>query len=459
MSKVVDGQKRRLVIVLTALVLLAASCGSSDDGSDPGDTTIQLSDDSSSAEGLDAESAPGDTANTSAAATGSTSSVDEPIGSTTSSSDEVSAGSTQPQDTTSSTTTGVEPDQPLLPELCNRDLLIPVLPAELTFTADSGLFSVGFDGEFECLLVVEDGIEIATWGAQADKVLFVDGSIMTVANNGKESDSVPRRSVAFSRPTGFNYVWVADDAIQKSRIDGEQLRTLELGVPVSEVVYHPDGAHLLSVTADPVFGGSSIYVSDNEGLDGVPLIFSDDATITDLNVTADGSKVVFVAAHADGTRHVHLLDLAAATEAIPNEADEDELLLSPSTEQGVVTLHEAAVPLNGLVLNSDGTRAAIAEGTCESGSTIEWLDLESGGYATAVLPNLSIRPVGFTTESTLAVMAYDANCDAGGDLYLVDLHTGSSSLVRADVDSATIRRIDATARYSLVDVTITGFAG
>jgi len=287
-------------------------------------------------------------------------------------------------------------------------------------------------------------------------VLFVDGSIMTVANDGKESDSVPRRSAAFSRPTGFNYVWVADGSIQKSRIDGEQLRTLELGVPVSEVVYHPDGVHLLTVTAGPVLGGSSIYVSDAEGLDGVPLVVSDDATLTDLNVTTDGSKIVFVATHADGTGHVHLVDLAAATEAIPNEAGEDELFLSSSDEQDATTLHEAVVPLNGLVLNSDGTRAAIAEGTCESGSTIEWLDLESRGYATAVLPNLSIRPVGFTTESTLAVMAYDANCDAGGDLYLVDLDTGSSSLVRADVDSATIRRIDATARYSLVDVMITG---
>ena len=135
-----------------------------------------------------------------------------------------------------------------------------------------------------------------------------------------------------------------------------------------------------------------------------------------------------------------------------------ESALQPSAESQVDTLYESGQALTHLVVNSDGTRAALAVGTCETGSSIEWLDLLSEGYGISVLPAMSLRPVGFVTESSLAVMAYDDSCSNGGDLYLVDLDTGEPTPIRAGVDSAAIRRIDPSTLYSLVDVFITGFA-
>ena len=434
------GRTGLLRLWVIALAVVVAACGGSGGGLDLEELGVE--------ESTTTEAVVADTAQTT---------VPEPA-------DDAESGTTPSDDTSDQAdpveepTTTTEPEQAPLPELCDRELASPLVPSSLTFTVDSGLFSVGFDGEFECLLIVPDGVEVVTWGAQADKVLFSDGAISTVEGSGKLADDLVRISPEFSRPTGFNVVWVDGGMIVKSASNGDRRRSLDIGVPVSEVVYHPDGNHLLAVTSDPTFGGSSVYVTDNEGQNASVLAFADDAVISDLTVTPDGTMVLFVATHADGIRHVHRLDLAAATEEVINEAGSVELWLQPSAEAQVETLYESGQALTHLVVNSDGTRAALAVGTCETGSSIEWLDLLSEGYGISVLPAMSLRPVGFVTESSLAVMAYDDSCSNGGDLYLVDLDTGEPTPIRAGVDSAAIRRIDPSTLYSLVDVFITGFA-
>ncbi len=362
-----------------------------------------------------------------------------------------SEGSDDAATTTSAAPTTVATvDAPPLPEFCNRDLVAAVIPVELTFTAQSGLFSVDFDGAFECLLVIGAGVGLEDWNAQADKVAFSDGSIVAVSGDGKGPDEVVREAVGFSRPTGFNVYWLENGIVTRARIDGLQLRSYgDLG-PVTWIAHHPDGQHLLLAAE----GGRRIVVADLEGefvgnlLDGGP------ARITEITTSVDGTQLLFIALGVDNIWRVHQLDLSLITTS--NLVDEEltDLAIPLQTIDGAAVLYESGRELSGLVVNADATRAAVAEGDCVNGSSVEWLDLEAQGYATPVTPNISSRPVGFTAEGTLAVIGLRPTCDGGGSLSLVDLDDAEVTLIYPDVDDALVRTIDPPARYSLRDVAI-----
>ncbi len=441
-------------LVLVVFVVFGASCstdeGESSVGFGDGEGSQETSGDSSTS----SEDLPdGDSSEDDEVSVDSTATTDDEPGDTQPS---PSVDSTEPAETTTSTT--IE-QAPLSSECLGLDS--PLLPAQITFTAENKLFAVGFDGQPGCLLPLDPGSEVVAWGSQADKVMFSDGRIKALNDDpeGRAADGVVREWAQFSRPTGFNTIWIAEGQLHKSRIDGAFDSVLELGVPVSGVRYHPDGSNLLVVIQDPTSAGDSVWVTTSEGEDGVPLLFAgDEATISDLDVTFDGSRVLFVATHLDGTSRLHDLDMAAATvEVSAAEGDELELFLEPSAEHGVETLHEAAMPLADLVVNGDSTYAALAEGSCETGRTVEVIDLVAGGYPLPVMANRSARPVGFTTPSELIVAVDGAECGALFDLYAVDLETGAERLLRAQVESAKIRRIDPPPSYSLTGVVITGF--
>jgi len=423
-----------------------------------------------------------DTTTTAASAT-DTSDADVSDNTTSSSANSEDTTTTEPRTTSTivTTTSTTQLDQPLLPETC-IGLDTPLLPVQLTYLAEDKLISLDLLGEAECLVdlaalrrsealenegdepeeteeivpVVDIGpVEIVEWGAQADRVMFSNGRVIVLGGKGRGPGEAGPENLSFSWPTGFNMIWLDDGTINKSTSDARQHR--EIGDPAryDEVTYHPDGLHLFLVSNDESL--STIEISDNEGELATIVVLADDAKISGLTVSATGRSIVFVATHDSGAIHLHSLNLEEAVEEIPVGTDEIERHLGPSEEVFINTIFEASQPLEHVVFDASGEQVAFAEGSCETGSTIELVDLVAGGYPLPIDPNLSARPVGFLTETQLAILVYDDDC-IGGDLYVADTVTGATNLVRKGVDSAAIRRSEPAARFTLVDVFITGFA-
>ena len=358
--------------------------------------------------------------------------------------------------TTTSTTVLVQ--QPL-PSSCSG-IDTPLLPNQLTYVAEGKLIAVDLAGDTQCLIDLGDdaGIEIVEWSAQADRVMFNNGRVDVLGGIGRIGGEAGPDNLIFSWPTGFNMMWLLAGVIQKSTSDARQLRELDLGLPVLGVTYHPDGQHLFVVVDEPEFSGSQVLVTNSEGEGAAPLLFSDNAKISELVVAAEGSAVVFTAEHGDGAVHVHALDLEAAIVTVSvGDDDEVERVIDQTEEVFVMTVFEAVQPVTDIVFDPSGEQVAFAVGDCRSGSQIELIDLVAGGYPLPIDPLFSARPVGFLTETQLAIMVYDESC-IGGDLYVADTITGEIELVRAEVDGAAVRRVQPPARFTLVDVAIAGFA-
>ena len=379
------------------------------------------------------------------------------------------------------TTPPTQLDQPLLPDDCTG-LDTPLLPVQLTYLAEDKLISLDLLGEATCLIdlaamrrseeiaaedeqaddsedvvpVADPGhVEIVEWGAQADRVMFSDGRVVVLGGKGRGPGEAGPNNLAFSWPTGFNMIWLEDGTIKKSTSDARQLREIgDLG-RYDEVVYHPDGLHLFLVANDELT--STIELSDNEGEAPTIVVLADDARISGLTLGSTGRSMVFTATHESGAIHLHSLNLEEAVEEVPLGTGEIERHLGPSDEVFITTVFEASQPLDHVVFDASGEQVAFSEGTCETGSTIELIDLVAGGYPLPIDPDLSARPVGFLTETQLAILVYDEDC-VGGDLYLADTITGATDLIRKDVDSAAIRRSEPAARFTLVNVFVTGFA-
>lgn len=426
----------RLSHVVVAVALVAVSCGSSD-----GDLDLSALESTSTSQTQDEA--------TTAAPESAPTAVEEPSSTTTV---DVSDDSTTTVAEPTTTTEEPVPEGEPLPEFCNRDLVVPVVAVELTFTVESGLFGVDFDGQFECLLVVEPGATIADWGAQGDKVAFADGSVVSVSGGGREGDGVEREELSLSRPTAFNLFWIIDSQARRSRIDDANEIALEQLGPVTELTHHPDGEHLLAISRGAA--GDRIVVSDADGVPVGTLVDGGTDRLSELAVSVDGSQLMFVSTGADVVNRVHLLDLASVTTSTIVDEQATDLAIATQPVAATRVLYDSLRPLTDLVINTDGTRAAIAEGDCANGASVEWLDLEAEGYGTPLGGSASSYPVGFVSENTIAVIDHRTSCDGGGGLRLVDLDDGTSTMVRSQVDGAAIRTIDPPARYSLRDVAI-----
>lgn len=439
---------RVLSIVALVLVALLSSCSS-----DSGDSTVAFDDQSTSEPAPAQPDADADSAESTAVADDDT---------TAAAAEDTDP--TQPSTTveaTTSTTLAPAPEQPDLPQDC-LGLDAPLLSVQTTFSAEERLFGIGFDGQPMCLLFLDSGSRVVAWSAQADKVVFSDGRVeaLDAGVDGQAADGLARQHTQFSRPTGFNLVWVADGAVEVSNLDGGFRRSLPIGFAVSEVDYHPDGKNLLVVGADPAFAGDSLWVTNIEGGEGRPLLYPQNGgRIAEVALGFDGAQILFVVESPEGATTLHRFDLAgAAREVTLDDGTVDEIVLDPSGGYVPELLHESASPLTDLVVGSDGKLMAFAEGTCQGGRAVEVIDLAAGGYPLPVMAGRSGRPVGFISPFELLVAVDLPDCGAQFDLYAVDVTTGAERLVRARVESAAVRRIDPPPTFGLNNVSILTFA-
>ncbi len=235
-------------------------------------------------------------------------------------------------------------------------------------------------------------------------------------------------------------------------------------------VYHPDGMHLAvagrgTATAEWWDGSklvteewtqTGLFLVRNDGTGEQVWIDTGEATIDEVLFSADGTRLSFVADHG-GVWHIHSFDLPD----LLFETEDGQRILSALPEDPSVleAQYESPARLYGAVIDPNRPeRLAVAEGSCDGGSTVEVVDLTAGGYPTPVASDLSAVPVGFVSDSTIAILEHGIDCGAPGALWLVDLGTGQRTLVAAAVEAASVRSVAPDLRLTLSDVIVAGFA-
>jgi hypothetical protein len=203
-----------------------------------------------------------------------------------------------------------------LPATCAGD--VAKARQTVAFVAAGDAWAVDPAGRrLSCLFPVTDAGPFA-WGPQGDRVMLADLAVRGVANDAPTLDAVTQRPSAFDwgHPQGLAIVYAtAGGRTPRKRFidDGriERLAALPRGRYL-QVAYHPSGLALAFVVDRG--GRQRIWLSTNEGLDPVSLVYSQGGTrFTSIAFTPDGQQLVWTAQHAGGYPQIHAMDLADRT--------------------------------------------------------------------------------------------------------------------------------------------------
>jgi hypothetical protein len=200
-----------------------------------------------------------------------------------------------------------------LPEGCDRG--VPDSRQVVAFVAGGRAWAIDPDGvRLTCLFTVAEAGPFA-WGPQADRVLLggleVRGVNPSAPSLPAETAGIPT-AFDWGHPIGLAVVFVSpgDDTPQKRFMDDGHVDALD-ALPKGrylDVAYHPSGLVLAFVIDRD--GEQSIWLSTNEGLDPVRLVFSKGGTrFTSIAFTPDGEQLVWTAQHAGGFAQVHAMAL------------------------------------------------------------------------------------------------------------------------------------------------------
>lgn len=347
-------------------------------------------------------------------------------------------------------------------EQCEALGTAPAATRTVTFVAEGRLWAVDAEGTLTCLADDLDSPPLA-WSPTGDRLLTAAGRVVS-ASGSVELDVGDRELLGWTWPTGRRVLSTDGPTLTKHEAD----RSGESDVSVVDdhrvLAYHPDGVHIavfgtaefefedVDETGDSLTSTASqtglFIVANNEPR---PQLMIDPvgAVIRDVVFSEDGTRLTFVADH-DGEFHVHsfhLPDMVIETDAgetLLTALQEDADLLEPQVDSDVPLSHLTVDP-------ADPGRVLFAAGGPSLGHRVQLLDLASDAPVD-VASGLDAVPVGFLDATTVAVHG------AGDELWIVDLVSDERTLVAAGIGAAAIRDAAPDLAFSLVDVTIVGFA-
>ena len=441
----------RILVLVVVLLVVAAACGSRSESAGSGSE----------------DPAPGATDPAVEGPSGEVPPEANPDGVT----DQATTGSdTQPAPPSSSipsstTVAGVE--DPPLPVRC-RGIDLPLQPREITFVLKGRLFARDFAGNLRCLADVRIDKEMVPvtnlrWSPQSDAALLDRGRVITMGGGGRRGGDASYTDADFSVPSGTALIWAEEGRIALASTTREGFQILEGPVPpdvppagrfmVEGVVYHPDGLHLLVWGRDGTTDRSRLLVTAENGTGASLLMESGSAVISDVVVTPDGARVLFVLS-GDGTEELRVLDLESAT-VVDESGEEAVRSLPPVRPEDTTLLYEGVRPLSHVVVEPDGPRVLFAEGTCEAGSEVLMVDLGEGGYEIPAAPGVSGVPIGFLTHGSVVIEGFGGTCGDPGPLLNVDVDSGGVETVMPRVEVASMRVMRSQPRFNLLDVQMT----
>ena len=269
-----------------------------------------------------------------------------------------------------------------LPDGCDRG--VPDPRQTVAFVAEGRAWAIDPDEtRLTCLFRIDDAGPFA-WGPQGDRVLLGD---LEVRGVNPAAPSLPAETAAspaafdWGHPIGLAVVYAssADRLPQKRFIDDGHVDVLD-GLPPGrylDVAYHPSGLALAFVIDRG--GEQSIWLSTNEGLDPVRLVFSKGGTrFTSIAFTPEGEELVWTAQHAGGFAQIHAMaldDRSGFTDGWSDPGGQtSNLLLAP--RGGLMALDTGAECEDRtatIVLSSKVARPALPDATLPT-TSIGWLD-------------------------------------------------------------------------------------
>lgn len=339
----------------------------------------------------------------------------------------------------------------------------------MTFVSGSRIYELGSDG-VRCLSEIAPSDEAGLWWSPDGTRLVVgSGQVIDADGQARGPGGLLGSIGGWTWPTGKSFL-ISDGAdLFKYGADGSAPQAIPLLKEHGAFAYHPDGLHIAVAGTEAVtfeefdgeetttgsFDQTGLFITKNDGSEPQAFIFSDDATIAEVQFSGDGTRVTLIADHGDA-RHVHSFDLLGNLSEV-----EGERLLSgfPEDPGLIVPEMESVASLHTLVVDPfDPSTVMVAEGECGNGMGTELVDLEAGGYPIPVAPDLEAAPVGFLGDGRLAILERPSGCDAPGSLWVIDRQTGDRQLVATEVSAASVRSRAPVLNLSLQDVVITGFA-
>lgn len=343
----------------------------------------------------------------------------------------------------------------------------PTDNATLTYVADGQLREVVSAEEQRCLAAVGSSVSLS-WAPNGNRALLEDGTV--IDPSGPVATVGVGATAGWTWPTGLRFVRADGDRLIKVESDGSGVIDISFLDDHGAAVYHPDGMHLAVAgrgTAIAEWWDGTELVTEEWTQNGLFLVNNDgtgeqvwidtvDARIDEVMFSADGTRLTFIADHG-GMWHIHSFDLPE----LIFETNDGQRILSALPEDPMVLApqYESPVRLHGAVIDPyQPERLAVAEGSCDAGSTVEVIDLTAGGYPTPVAADLNAVPVGFVGDSTLAILERDTDCRLPGVLWLVDLDSGQRTLIATGVEAASVRWVAPDLLLSLSDVIVAGFA-
>jgi len=299
---------------------------------------------------------------------------------------------------------------------------------DVAFVASGKAWAVDRGGtRLSCLFRVGEAGPFA-WGPQGDRVLLADLEIRGITGRDPSLGAIGQRVRAFDwgHPLGLAVVFATSDPTPEKRFmdDGrvERLDEMPSGRYL-HIAYHPSGLALAFVVDRG--GRQRIWLSTNEGLDPVPLVYSRGGTrFTSIAFTPDGQRLVWTAQHAGGYPQIHAMDLAdrtgftdgwrgetgqAATNLLlPPEGALQAFDVGDTCGDRVATialtprvahpaLPDADLPTTALGW-LDGTTLLVGEGGC--GDPMDVVAVDVGGNATPVV--LGVEAAAARTITTAA---------------------------------------------------------
>jgi hypothetical protein len=278
-----------------------------------------------------------------------------------------------------------------------------------------------------------DDVGPFVWGPQGDRVLLADLEVRGVTGRDPNLHATGQRVRSFDwgHPLGLAVVFApvgAETPEKRFMDDGhvERLGELPSGRYV-DIAYHPSGLALAFVVDRG--GRQRIWLSTNEGLDPVPLVYSRGGTrFTSIAFTPDGQRLVWTAKHAGGYPQIHAMDLADRTGFTDGWRG------------------ETGQTAGNIVLPPEGALQAFDVGTtCDERAATIALNPR---VARPALPG-SDRPttsLGWLDDTTLLVGV--GGCDEAMDVVAVDAAGGATPVVLG-VDAAAARTVTTGAPTSV----------
>lgn len=303
----------------------------------------------------------------------------------------------------------------------------PPQTPEVTFEVGTRLYTVNpVNGTSSCLTeLTTDNVGPIRWSPAGDRVLLNSVTVFDGSQALFSGYFASNVRVSWSMPTGQALIApaVADDHLLWRAAGQPETRTdISFLARTDVAAYHPAGRHIFA-GGQGVDGSSGLFLAGNRGQEPRLIAPLPDAgsRVTEIGPDPAGSRAYFIHDHANGTFHVHAIDLPANTVSDVLQVPEPVAKLTMNVIANAGIAYRVG-DCGGL------TRTQVAQG----GTIID---------QPAAFAALSTEPIGWLDAQQLVLSVRTTGCTGASDLWIWNIGTSAATPLVNGVDFAAIRAV------------------